>query len=212
MESDRLYSTLENAVDHSVRENVYQLWRTQRCHPGNSPKPMAGMCACPLAIASSKPIPTLSYSPEDNPKPLAFRLLGKTTYTPINSPKTGSSKSATTSWDSGLAATASSSVKLPLDRSNLRGKLAVVLQGTLGKTKPSGKAAPLRAMLLSISISTDFFFIDMGLYSPNKKKGPHLETGRSRRQIFHHSPRVFSRQMTLSPSPIPPRTADKPMS
>ena len=161
MESDRLYSTLENAVDHSVRENVYSFgerknvtqelaesYRILETYPNF------------VVLARDNPNRWLSVYWEDDVHPDQLTedwVIQKR-------------DDITKQWFGGDRIVLGEVI---VGQVEFAGKLAVVLQG-LWENEATWKGGPFKSYAFVDVDLNRLFFIDIGLYAPNKKKAPIL--------------------------------------
>ena len=173
MESDRLYRTLENSVDQSVRNNVYSFGERENVTKeladtyGWSVRVPFGyriLEAYPdsgfVVLARDNPNRWLSVYWEDNVHPdlltedwciqkrddITSRLFGGDRIVPG---------------------------EVTINQTEFTGKLAFVLQG-LWENEAAWKGGPFKSYAFVDVDLNRLFFIDIGLYAPNKKKAPVL--------------------------------------
>ncbi len=173
MESDRLYRELENAVDHSVRENVYSFGERK-----NITRELADTYGwsvrVPFAYRILEAYPDSGFVvlARDNPN----RWLSVYWESDVHPDQLTEDwciqkrDDITGRWFGGDRIVPG---EVAVAQVEFAGKLALVLQG-LWENEAAWKGGPFKSYAFVDVDLNRFFFIDMGIYSPNKKKAPIL--------------------------------------
>lgn len=173
MESDRLYRTLENAVDHSVRENVYSFGERETITReladtyGWSVRVPFG-----YRILEAYPDSGFVVLARDNPN----RWLSVYWESDVHPDQ------LTADWciqkrDEIMGRWFGGDRIVPgevaVTQAEFAGKLAIVLYG-LWENEAAWKGGPFKSYAFVDVDINRFFLIDIGVYAPNKKKAPVL--------------------------------------
>ena len=171
MESDRLYSTLENSVDESIRENVYSFGERE-----NITRELANTYGWSVRV------------------PFGFRIL-ETHPNFVVLSKPNPSRWLSVYWESDVHPDQLTEDwciakrdeiterffggdrivpgDVIIKQTEFTGKLAFVLQG-LWENETEWKGGPFKSYAFVDVDLNRFFFIDIGLYAPNAQKAPYL--------------------------------------
>lgn len=171
MESDRLYSTLENAVDHSVRENVYSFGERKNVTQ-ELIETYGWNVRVPFGYHILETYPNFVVLARDNPN----RWLSVYWEDDVHPDQLTEDwviqkrDDITGQWFGGDRIVLG---EVTVGQVEFAGKLAIVLQG-LWENEAEWKGGPFKSYAFVDVDLNRFFFIDMGLYAPNKKKAPIL--------------------------------------
>ena len=171
MESDRLYRTLENAVDHSVKENVYSFGERK-----NTTRELADTYGWSVRVPFGYRIleshPNFVVLARDNPN----RWLSVYWESDVHPDQLTEDwciqkrDEIMGRWFGGDRIVPS---EVAVTQAEFAGKLATVLQG-LWENEATWKGGPFKSYAF-VDVDIDrFFMIDIGIYAPNKKKAPIL--------------------------------------
>ncbi|MDP6042285.1 MAG: DUF4837 family protein [Candidatus Latescibacteria bacterium] len=173
MESDRLYRTLENSVDKSIRENIYSfgeredVTRELATTYGWSVRVPFG-----FRILEAYPDSGFVVLAKDNPSRW-LSIYWESDVHPDQLTEDWCIEKRDQITDRLFGGDRIVPGEVTIRQTEFTGKLAIVLQG-LWENEAEWKGGPFKSYAFVDVDLNRFFFIDMGLYAPNKKKAPYL--------------------------------------
>ncbi len=173
MESDRLYRTLENAVDHSVRENVYSFGERE-----NITRELADTYGWSVRvpfgyrILEAYPDSGFVVLARDNPNRW-LSVYWESDVHPDQLTEDWCIQKRDDIMGRWFGGDRIAPGEVAVRQAEFAGKLATVLQG-LWENEATWKGGPFKSYAFVDVDINRFFLIDIGVYAPNKKKAPVL--------------------------------------